>query len=68
MSEQIISRKDLSDKYEALSYKEKNEILYEALGVMQKYNGRTVFDAIAEAMGYCDIDGDSKTYKKYKRS
>jgi hypothetical protein len=55
---------DISKKYAGLSLKEKNEVLYEAIGYMQSYNGRSRFLCIALAMGYDNYEGDNKSYFK----
>lgn len=55
---------EISKEYEALSLKEKNEVLYEAIDHMQSYNGRSRFYCIAMAMGYENIEGLSNTYTK----
>lgn len=39
-------------KFEKLSYKNKCEILLNALGFMQQYNGRSENECIAMAMNY----------------
>lgn len=54
----------ISDKYNKLSLNKKNEILYEAIDVMQQYNGRSRFDCIAIAMGYRNEEGRHDTYYK----
>jgi len=51
---------EISKKYAALSLKEKNEVLYEAIDHMQSYNGRSRFLCIAMAMGYDNYEGDDK--------
>jgi hypothetical protein len=56
--------KEICREYENLTYKEKNEILYEAIDIMNQYNGRTRFLCIAMAMGYRNDEGlDSYYYK-----
>jgi hypothetical protein len=55
---------EISKKYAALSLKEKNEVLYEAIDYMQSYNGRSRFLCIAMAMGYDNYEGDNKSYFK----
>jgi hypothetical protein len=57
--------KEISKEYDALSLKQKNEVLYEAIDYMQSYNGRSRFLCIAMAMGYKNYIGDSNSY--YKR-
>jgi len=55
---------EINKKYAALSLKEKNEVLYEAIDYMQSYNGRSRFLCIAMAMGYDNYEGDNKSYFK----
>jgi len=55
---------EISKKYDALSLKEKNDVLYEAIDYMQSYNGRSRFLCIAMAMGYDNLEGDNKSYFK----
>jgi hypothetical protein len=55
---------EISKKYAALSLKEKNEVLYEAIDNMQSYNGRSRFLCIAMAMGFDNYEGDDKSYFK----
>ena len=55
---------EISKKYAALSLKEKNKVLYEAIDYMQSYNGRSRFLCIAMAMGYDNYEGDNKSYFK----
>ena len=42
----------------------KIEVLYEALGFMQQYNGRSRWTCITLAMGYENPEGESGTYVK----
>lgn len=55
----------ISDEYDKFTMKKKNEILYQAIEIMQSYNGRSVFMCIAIAMGYENHEGENNTY--YKR-
>lgn len=55
---------DIIKKYNALSLKAKNTVLYDAIDYMQSYNGRSRLLCIALAMGYDDIEGDGKSYVK----
>lgn len=41
---------------------EKIKVLYEAIDIMQEYNGRSRFLCIAMAMGYDNFEGESYTY------
>ena len=54
----------IQSKFDKLSCKEKNEVLYGALDYMQVYNGRSKFLCIAMAMGYDNSEGDNKSYYK----
>lgn len=51
-------------KFYGLSYKKQVEILFDALGNMQQYNGRSETLCIAMAMGYANDEGDYGTYYK----
>lgn len=55
---------EISIKYAALSLKEKNEVLYEAIDYMKSHNGRSRFVCIAMAMGYDNYEGDDNSYFK----
>jgi DNA helicase TIP49 (TBP-interacting protein) len=41
----------------------KIKVLYEAIDIMQQYNGRSRFLCIAMAMGYENFEGESDTYE-----
>ena len=66
MEEEKFTSKELLTKYANLSYKEKADILYDALDYMSQFNGRTKFLCIALAMGYDNID--EGLYIKRKRA
>ena len=66
MEEEKFTSKEISAKYANLSYKEKADILYDALDYMSQFNGRTKFLCIALAMGYDNID--EGLYIKRKRA
>ena len=52
-----MSKKALSIEEEFNKKRNKVEILFEALDIMQQYNGRSVWYCIALAMGYETDDG-----------
>jgi len=56
--------KEIATKYNSLSCKEKNIVLYDAIDIMNQYNGRTRFLCIAMAMGYENTEGDNSSYTK----
>jgi hypothetical protein len=56
---------EIHKKYLDLSLAKRNEVLYEAIDIMQQYNGRSRFLCIAMAMGFDNDEGDGKSY--YKR-
>jgi hypothetical protein len=64
METKYYTSEEISKKYAALSLKEKNEVLYEAIDNMQTYNGRSRFLCIAMAMGFDNYEGDDKSYFK----
>lgn len=64
MAVKYYTSEEISKKYAALTLKEKNEVLYEAIDYMQSYNGRSRFLCIAMAMGYDNDEGDDKSYFK----
>jgi hypothetical protein len=59
-------RNEILKDYNALSYEKKCIVLYEALGWMEQYNGRSKTRCIAMAMGYDNTEGDYDTYFKRK--
>ena len=62
--EKYVSHIEVSAEYNKLSLAKKNQVLYEAIDIMQSYNGRTRFDCIAKAMGYSNTEGLNTTYFK----
>ncbi len=55
---------DIQNEYSSLTKDEKIKVLYEAIDIMQGYNGRTRFLCIAMAMGYGNYEGEDNTYIK----
>jgi len=53
-------------KYNLLSDFEKTIKLYDALGYMEQYNGRSKFTCIAMAMGYLNTEGVVDKWTKIK--
>jgi len=51
-------------EFESMSKDLKIEVLYEAIDIMQQYNGRSRFLCIAMAMDYVNYEGESDTYEK----
>lgn len=64
MSQKYYTSEEVSAKYESLTLKQKNAVLYDAISYMQQYNGRSVFLCIAMAMGYDNFEGGLNTYTK----
>jgi hypothetical protein len=62
--EKYYTEDHIRSEYNKLSSAKKNEILYEAIDIMQQYNGRNRFLCIAMAMGYDNYEGDSNKYTK----
>ena len=56
--------RDIQKEYSKLTKDKKIEVLYEAIDIMQSYNGRTRFLCIAMAMGYDNYEGEDNTYTK----
>jgi glutaredoxin-related protein len=54
----------VSKQYQKLTKDEKINVLYEAIDIMQQYNGRSRFLCIAMAMGYRNWEGENDTYTK----
>ena len=50
-------------KFEKMPKNLKIKVLYEALDIMQSYNGRSRFLCIAMAMGYQNFEGEIDTYE-----
>jgi len=55
---------DIQKEYSKLTKDKKIEVLYEAIDIMQSFNGRTRFLCIAMAMGYDNYEGEDNTYTK----
>ena len=55
---------DIQKEFSKLTKDKKIEVLYEAIDIMQTYNGRTRFLCIAMAMGYDNWEGEDNTYTK----
>lgn len=53
-------------KFDNMSKDLKIKILYEAIDIMQQYNGRSRFLCIAMAMGYENLEGDSYELVQFK--
>jgi hypothetical protein len=51
-------------EFNEMSKDSKMEVLYEAINIMQQYNGRSRFECIAKAMGYENHEGEGSTYTK----
>lgn len=62
--EKYISSDEIAKEYSKLSASKQVPILYEAIDIMQQYNGRSRFDCIAKAMGYSNYEGLQNTYFK----
>jgi hypothetical protein len=56
----------ISKEFKNLTKDKKIEILYEAIDIMQQYNGRSRFTCIALALGYENYEGESDTFIKEK--
>jgi len=52
----------IRNEFNKLTPSEKVQVLYNALGHMQEYNGRSKIMAVAMGMGYASYDIDFKTY------
>jgi len=46
-----MTKQEALELYEKMSYKKKVEVLWDALDLMQQYNGRTRYECIALALG-----------------
>jgi hypothetical protein len=62
--EKYVSSDEIAKEYSRLSASKQVPILYEAIDIMQQYNGRSRFDCIAKAMGYSNMEGLNTTYFK----
>ena len=58
------THKQIQAKYDKLNDKEKINVLHDAIGYIQEYNGRSKFLCIAMAMGFRNNEGDDKSYFK----
>jgi GR25 family glycosyltransferase involved in LPS biosynthesis len=58
------SSEQIQAKFNKLTKDKKIEVLYDAIDVMNQYNGRSRFLCIAIAMGYENHEGLSTTYTK----
>jgi hypothetical protein len=56
----------IRDEFDKLTKDKKISVLYEAIDIMQQYNGRSRFLCIAMAMGYKNHEGERDTYTKSK--
>jgi len=54
--------KEIHKKYLDSSLEKRNEVLYNALCIMEQYNGRSKFLCIAMAMGYENTEGGYDTF------
>ena len=64
MSEKYYTAEHIQQEYSNFTKNKRIEILYDALDIMQSYNGRTKFLCIAMAMGYNNYEGEDNTYTK----
>ena len=53
---------EIMEKFEKMPDTLKIKVLYEAIGIMQQYNGRSRTLCIAMAMGYDNFEGCRDTY------
>jgi hypothetical protein len=67
MATKYFTTEQISNKYDKLTNIQKIEVLYNAIGYMEQYNGRTKFLCIALAMGYDNFDGDNNTWFKIEK-
>ncbi len=58
-----MTQQEIIDKFNKLSNPKKVEVLFDALGYMQQYNGRSIRTCICLAMGF-DDDGNEVWEKK----
>jgi len=56
----------IQNEFDRLSCPKQREIMWEALDIMQAYNGRSRFLCVSMAMGYSNYEGDADTYIKNK--
>ena len=57
---------EITKEYHGLTYKERSFILYDALVLMEGFNGTSRFKCISIAMGYDNLEGEFGTF--FKRS
>lgn len=62
--EKYYTSEHISKQFDKQTKDKKISILYEAIDIMQQYNGRSRFLCIAMAMGYDNWEGESHTYTK----
>lgn len=62
--EKYYTSAQISKEFGKLTKGEKISVLYDAIGHMQGYNGRSRFLCIAMAMGYVNYEGGVDTYTK----
>lgn len=55
---------EIHKQFDKLTKNQKINILYEAIDIMQSYNGRSRFYCIANAMGYENYEGQPNSYFK----
>ena len=53
----------IREKFEKMPKDLKIKVLYEAIDIMQQYNGRSRVLCIAMAMGYENFEGETDTYE-----
>ena len=58
------TKSEILRKFNALSWKDQSNVLYDALDVMQQYNGRSKSQCIVMAMGYDNDEGENDTWIK----
>jgi len=54
----------IQNQFSKLTKDKKIGILWDALDIMQQFNGRSRFDCIVIAMGYSNYKGEDSTYTK----
>lgn len=63
-SKRYYTSEELGAEFDKMSKDEKIKVLYEAIGIMQQYNGRSRVLCIAMAMGYSNHEGENDTYER----
>lgn len=66
MSKEYYTVQDIIKKYDSLSNKYKENVLWNALEYMKQFNGRTKWYCVARAMGFDNDTGDDNEYYKIK--